>query len=335
VPETKYWKAVNDALRAEMRRDERIVLMGEDIAGAAGRADQGFVDAWGGPFGATRGLIQEFGPRRVRDTPISEAAFLGAAAGLAVEGFRPWVDIMFQELTAVAWDQLTNRIARAHYLSGGQRAFPVTVKTFGECYASTCHYPGLICVAPSDAYTVKGLTIAALREDNPVVIFDSMKLLRSVAEVPAESYVVPLGQARVLRPGTDVTLVGIGPATRVCLQAAGQLSEQQVSAEVVDLLTLVPWDRRTVLDSVRRTGRLLVVDFDHPSCSLGTDIVATVTEQAWPDLAAAPRRLSPPPVPAMLMDGTPAMAAMYYPTAERICAAATAMTSGGRARQSA
>ena len=185
---TKYWKACNDALRQEMARDPSVIVLGEDVAGAPGRADDGFVDAWGGPFGITRGLILQFGPGRVRDTPISEAGFLGLAAGLAADGYRPWVDIMFTELMPVAWDQLTNRIARARYLSAGQLQMPITVKTFGECYSAVCHFPGLVCVAPSDSYTAKGLTTAAIRSDDPVVIFDSLKLLRSQAEVPDGDY---------------------------------------------------------------------------------------------------------------------------------------------------
>ena len=191
---TKYWKACNDALRQEMARDPSVIVLGEDVAGAPGRADDGFVDAWGGPFGITRGLILQFGPGRVRDTPISEAGFLGLAAGLAADGYRPWVDIMFTELMPVAWDQLTNRIARARYLSAGQLQMPITVKTFGECYSAVCHFPGLVCVAPSDAYTAKGLTTAAIRSDDPVVIFDSLKLLRSQAEVPDEDYVLEFGK---------------------------------------------------------------------------------------------------------------------------------------------
>ena len=325
MPERKYWQAVNDALRVEMRRDDRIVVMGEDVAGGAGREADGIVDAWGGPFGITRGLIAEFGKERVRDTPISEAAFVGAAVGLAAEGYRPWVDVMFQELSAVAWDQLTNRLARARYLSGGQRSFAITIKTFGECYSSTCHYPGLICVAPSDGYTAKGLMISAIREDNPVVVFDSLKMLRQKSEVPDGSYTIPLGRARVVRPGSDVTVVGIGPSVAVCVEAADALAGGGIEAEVIDLLTLVPWDRETVVGSVARTGRLAIVDFDHPTCSLSADIASTAADRAWGSLAAPPLRINPPAVPAMLMDGTPAMAAMYYPTASSVTKAVTCL----------
>jgi len=329
---TKYWRACNDALRQEMTRDPSVIVLGEDVAGAAGRADEGFIDAWGGPFGITRGLIQEFGPERVRDTPISEAGFLGLAAGLAADGYRPWVDIMFTELMPVAWDQLTNRIARAHYLSAGQLRMPVTVKTFGECYSAVCHFPGLVCVAPSDAYTAKGLTAAAIRSDDPVVIFDSLKLLRSQTEVPGEDYVLELGKARVVRGGTDVTLLGIGATTALCLQAAAELEDAGISAEVVDLLTLAPWDVPAVTESVRKTGRLVVADFDHPSCGLAAEICARITTTAWDRLAAAPAAVTPPPVPAMSMDASAAMAAMYLPNPAGVVAAATKVASTGPGR---
>ena len=329
---TKYWKACNDALRQEMARDPSVIVLGEDVAGAPGRADDGFVDAWGGPFGITRGLIQEFGPGRVRDTPISEAGFLGLAAGLAADGYRPWVDIMFTELMPVAWDQLTNRIARARYLSAGQLQMPITVKTFGECYSAVCHFPGLVCVAPSDAYTAKGLTTAAIRSDDPVVIFDSLKLLRSQAEVPDDDYALEFGKARVLRDGTDITLLGIGATTALCLQAAAELEQAGVSAEVVDLLTLSPWDVPTVTESVRKTGRLVVTDFDHPSCGLATERCARVTTTAWDRLLAAPVTVTPPPVPAMSMDASAAMAAMYLPDSARVAAAATKIAGTGSRR---
>jgi pyruvate dehydrogenase E1 component beta subunit len=330
---TKYWKACNDALRQEMARDPSVIVLGEDVAGAPGRAGDGFVDAWGGPFGITRGLIQEFGAERVRDTPISEAGFLGLAAGLAADGYRPWVDIMFTELMPVAWDQLTNRIARTGYLSAGQLRMPITVKTFGECYSAVCHSPGLICLAPSDAYTAKGLTAAAIRSDDPVVIFDSLKLLRSQAEVPDGDYVLELGRARVLRSGTDLTLLGIGATTALCLQAAAELEQAGISAEVADLLTLVPWDVPAVTESVRRTGRLVVVDFDHPSCGLATEICARVTATAWDRLLAAPATVTPPPVPAMGMDASAAMAAMYLPDIAAVVAAATMVARTGSGRQ--
>jgi pyruvate dehydrogenase E1 component beta subunit len=318
----KYWQAAADALREEMRRDPSIIVLGEDVAGGAGREAEGIIDAWGGPFGITRGLIKEFGPTRVRDTPISEAGFTGIAAGLAADGYRPWIDIMFTELLPLAWEQLTNKIARSHYLSAGQLRMPVTVKTFGDCYSPACHYPGLICVAPSDPYSAKGLMTAAIRSDDPVVVFDNLRLLRQQGEVPEDAYALPLGQARVLSPGSALTLLGIGASTSLCLAAAADLAAAGLSAEVVDLLTLSPWDVAGVTESVRRTGRLLVVDYDHPECGLSSTICARITESAWDALRAPPMFLTPPPVPAMGMDANPAMAALYLPDAGAVVAAA-------------
>jgi acetoin:2,6-dichlorophenolindophenol oxidoreductase subunit beta len=330
VTVTKYWKAAADALRLEMQQDPRIVVLGEDVAGGGGREAEGIVDAWGGPFGITRGLIGEFGSARVRDTPISEAGFVGIAAGLAADGYRPWVDIMFTELLALAWDQLTNRIARSHYLSAGQLPMPLTIKTFGDCYSALCHYPGLVCVAPSDPYSAKGLMAAAIRSDDPVVVFDNLKLLRRQGEVPDEAYVLPIGRARVVRPGRSLTLLGIGATTSLCLDAAAELETAGHDVEVVDLLTLAPWDVAGVTESVRRTGRLLVVDHDHPNCGLAASICATVTRTAWDDLLAPPTFLAPPSVPAMGMDGNPALASLYYPDVPAVVGAVTAVLDGSR-----
>jgi pyruvate dehydrogenase E1 component beta subunit len=325
MPRMKYWQACNEALRQEMRRDPTVIVLGEDVAGGAGRQAQGIIDAWGGPFGFTRGLIQEFGADRVRDTPISEAGFVGLAAGLAAGGYRPWVDVMFTELLPLAWDQLTNRIARTQFLSAGQLRMPLTIKTFGECYSPLCHYPGLICVAPSDAYSAKGLLTAAIRSDEPVVVFDSLRLLRQESEVPEDSYVLPIGKSRSLRAGVDVTLLGIGPSTQLCLAVASKLEGASISADVLDLLTLVPWDIAGVTASVERTGRLVVVDFDHPDCGLAATICAKVAERCWGRLVAPPTRLCLLPVPAMGMDGNPAIASLCTPGEQEVFQAVTAL----------
>jgi pyruvate/2-oxoglutarate/acetoin dehydrogenase E1 component len=308
-----------------MRRDPAVIVLGEDVAGGAGRQADGIVDAWGGPFGFTRGLIQEFGEGRVRDTPISEAGFVGLAAGLAAAGYRPWVDVMFTELLPLAWDQLTNRVARTRFLSAGQLRMPLTVKTFGECYSPLCHYPGLICVAPSDAYSAKGLVTAALRCDDPVIVFDSLRLLRHESEVPEGSYALELGRSRVLRGGTDLTLLGIGPSTALCLAAADELENSAISAEVVDLLTLSPWDVTGVSGSVERTGRLVVVDYDHPTCGLAATICASVAEQCWTRLLSPPTRSCPLPVPAMGMDGNPVITSLVMPDTESVVRLARAL----------
>ncbi|MCU1491324.1 MAG: 2-oxoisovalerate dehydrogenase beta subunit [Acidimicrobiaceae bacterium] len=332
----KYWKACNEALRLEMQRDPRVLVLGEDVAGGGIGPDGEVREAWGGPFGFTRGLIEEFGPSRVRDTPISESGFTGLAAGLAASGYRPWVDVMFTELLPLAMDQLVNRVSRTRFLSAGQLTMPLTIKTFGECYSPLAHYPGLICVAPSDAYSAKGLTAAAIRADDPVVIFDSLRLLRDECEVPEEAYTLDLGKARIVRHGSDITLVGIGPSTSMCLAAADALQEDGADAEVVDLLTLAPWDVEGVTESVRRTRRLVVVDFDHPNCGLGATICASVSELAWGDLASAPRRLQAAAVPAMGTDGNPDITTLCMPTLDEVLGAArSSLLAGVTERQGA
>jgi pyruvate dehydrogenase E1 component beta subunit len=273
VRELGFGPAINEALRQEMRRDPSIIVIGEDVAGAAGRAHLGLVDAWGGPLRATRGLIQEFGPERVIDTPISEMAFVGAAVGAAMTGLRPVVEIMFVDLIGVCYDQIINQAAKMHYMMGGQLQLPLLIRTtFGlrgdkrsygggaaahhsqTLYSVLAHVPGLKVVVPSTAYNAKGLTISAIRDNGPVVILEHRFLgLQAKGHVPEDAYTVPLGQAQVVRPGSDITLCGIGRTTHLCLEAAEQLAADGIEAEVIDVLTLNPLDEETILDSVRRT----------------------------------------------------------------------------------
>lgn len=288
--ELVYWKAVNEALQQELRRDPTMFVMGEDVAGAAGREDQGLVDAWGGPFGITRGLIQEFGPERIRDTPISEAAFIGAAVGAAKAGLRPWVDLMFTTFTGVAWDQISNKLAREYYYTNGQSTLPVTIKTFGVNYAPFIHMPGLKCVAPSNPYNAKGLMIAAIRDDNPVVVFDNLLLLRDKMHVPEEPYTVPIGKSNISRSGTDVTVIGISAMTNVALEAAALLEREGVSVEVIDLLSLEPLDIETLATSVRKTQRAVIVDQDLPRCGMAADIATALMREVF-DFIDAPIEL--------------------------------------------
>src|SRR5438270_6969372 len=221
-------RAENEAIRQEMERDPSIIMLGEDIAGGAGRAHLGFVDAWGGPMGSTKGLIQQFGPGRIIDTPICEMGFIGAAVGAAVTGLRPIAELMFVNFVGVSLDSIMNEGAYLRYMLGGQVSVPLVVKTAigalgmgapngggsaaqhsGSMYSIFAHIPGLKCVAPSDAYTAKGLLAAAIRDDNPVVYFSHRKVGPTKGEVPEDAYMLPIGKARTLRTGTDVTLVGV------------------------------------------------------------------------------------------------------------------------------
>lgn len=318
VHELTFSQAINEALRLEMRRDPSIVIMGEDIAGGAGLAHLGFVDSWGGSLRSTKGLITEFGPERVLDTPIAEMGFVGAAVGAAMSGLRPIVEIMFVDLIGCCYDQIINQAAKMHYMMGGQIKLPLVIRTAygtrGEgkrtygggagaqhsqtLYSVLAHVPGLKVVVPSTAYNAKGLTISAIRDDGPVVVLEH-KFLGAAAKgpVPEEAYCVPIGRAEIVRDGRDVTLCAIGRMTHVCLEAAKSLADEGTEAEVIDVLTLSPLDEATILDSVARTRRLVVVDEDTPTASMARDIAARVAEKAFDDLDAPVKTVTAPDTP--------------------------------------
>jgi pyruvate/2-oxoglutarate/acetoin dehydrogenase E1 component len=325
--EIMYREAINEALRQEMERDETVIIMGEEIAGGAGREHLGIVDAWGGPFRTTVGLIQQFGNERVLDTPLSEAAFVGAAIGAASTGMRAVAELMFVDFVGVCMDQLLNNAAKMRYMFGGQVKVPFVLLTrigagFGSAaqhsesfYSIFSHIPGLQGVVPSDAYTAKGLLTAAIRSDDPVVYFEHKGLYGNRGPVPEESYVLPLGKARTVRPGTDITLVGISRMTWVCTEAADELAKQGINAEVVDLLSISPIDYDHVIESVKRTHRLVVVDEDTPVCSIASDICARVAEEAFEYLDAPPSRVTAPHTP---VPYSRPLENMYLPNASRV-----------------
>jgi pyruvate/2-oxoglutarate/acetoin dehydrogenase E1 component len=301
-----YIQAVNEALRQEMERDPSVIIMGEDIAGGAGRPDK--EDAWGGPMRLTKGLIGQFGSTRVRDTPISEAGFVGAGVGAAATGLRPVVDLMFVGFFGVCADQIVNNAAKIHYMFGGKVRVPLTIMTgigagtnsaaqhSETLYSVFTHFPGLKCVVPSNPYNAKGLFVSAIRDDDPVIIFNNRQLLgrRFDVDVPEEAYEVPIGSASIAREGTDVTLVGIGYTTGVCLEAAQDLESKGYSAEVIDLLSLSPMDDEAIVASVKKTRKIVVVDEDYPRCSIASDVSALAAEEAFDYLDAPPKRVNPP-----------------------------------------
>ena len=329
-----YIHAVNEAIHQLMEDDPKVIVMGEDIAGAAGREDQGFVDAWGGPLRLTKGLIQKFGAERVRDTPISEAGFIGAGVGAAATGLRPLVDMMYAGFYGVCADQITNNAAKIHYMFGGKVNVPITIMTnigagvnsaaqhSESLYSLFAHFPGLKCVVPSDPYTAKGLYIAALRDDDPVIIFNHKMLmgLRAGPEVPEAMYEVPIGKANLAREGSDITLTGIGYTTQICLQAAEELASRGYSAEVIDLLSVSPMDEERVLESVKKTRKIVIVDEDYPRCSFASDISALVAEQAFDYLDAPPVRVTPPHTS---VPYSTALEPLFIPSKEGVVEAAT------------
>jgi pyruvate dehydrogenase E1 component beta subunit len=325
--EIQYREAINEAIRQEMERDESVIIMGEEIAGGPGREHLGIIDAWGGAFRTTSGLIQLFGNQRVLDTPLSEAAFVGAAIGAASTGMRTIAELMFVDFIGVCMDQLLNNAAKMRYMFGGQVAVPFTLLTrigagFGSAaqhsesfYSIFSHIPGLKGVVPSDPYTAKGLLTAAIRDDDPVIYFEHKGLYGNVGGVPEEPYTLPLGKARTVRPGSDITLVGISRMTWVCTEAAEELAKDGVEAEVVDLLSVSPIDYDHIIDSVRRTHRLVVVDEDTPVCSLASEICARVAEEAFDYLDAPPSRVTAPHTP---VPYSRALEANYMPNTARV-----------------
>lgn len=299
-------KAIAEAIRLEMERDPNVFVMGEDVG------------VYGGIFGATEGLFQQFGPERVIDTPISETAFIGAAIGAAAEGMRPIVELMFVDFFGVCMDQIYNHMAKIPYMSGGRVKLPIVLMTavgggYSDAaqhsqtlYATFAHLPGMKVVAPSTPYDLKGMMISAIRDDNPVV-FMFHKTLQglgwmdqldaSVGHVPEEAYTVPIGKAKVVREGTDITIVGIQMTTHHALEAAKKLEQHGIQAEVIDLRSLVPLDRETILQSIKKTHRLLVVDEDYLSYGMTAEIAALAAEEGLYDLDAPVRRLAVPDVP--------------------------------------
>ena len=334
VRQLTYIQAVNEALRQQMERDATVIIMGEDIAGGAGRPDK--EDAWGGPMKLTRGLIGQFGPERVRDTPISEAGFVGAGVGSAAAGLRPVVDLMFVGFFGVCADQITNNAAKIHYMFGGKVKIPLTIMTATGAgtnsaaqhsetlYSVFTHFPGLKCVVPSNPYNAKGLMTAAIQDDDPVIVFNNRQLMgfRADVHVPEEPYTVPIGEASIAREGTDVTLVGIGYTTHLCHQAAEELAADGRSAEVIDLLSLSPMDDIAIVESVRKTRKIVIVDEDYPRCSIASDISALVAEEAFDYLDAPPRRVMAPHTP---IPYSKPLEDFYMPSKEKVVAAALAV----------
>jgi len=321
-------KAMSEAIGQEMAADPSVLVMGEDIA------------KLGGVFGTTTGLLDQFGPERVRDTPISETAFIGAAVGLAASGMKPVVELMFVDFFGVCMDAIYNLAAKQSYFSGGQVTCPMVLMTsvgggYGDAgqhsqclYATFGHLPGMKVVIPSNAHDAKGLMLAAIRDPNPV-IFMYHKALQgmgwlgtvkgSITDVPEGSYEVPIGKAKVVREGSDITIVSLAAGIHQALDAAKSLAGDGIEAEVIDLVTIAPLDRETILASVRKTGRLLVVDDDYLSYGVGAEVIASVCEDASVILAAAPKRIAFPDIPVPF---TPVMEHFVLPNADKVLVAA-------------
>jgi len=322
-------EAINEAIRLEMRRDPTVILMGEDVAGGATvpHLEAAGEDAWGGPMGVTKGLVKEFGRKRVLDTPISESAFIGAAVGAAATGLRPIAEMMFVDFFGVCMDQIYNQGAKMRYMFGGKAQVPMVILSMigaglraagqhsGCHYSVFAHMPGLKTVVPSTPYDAKGLLISAIRDPDPVVFFEHKFLFGFNGEVPEGDYTVPLGVADIKRPGKDVTVVAMGRMVHIALEAAEKLSKDRMDLEVIDLRTLSPLDSKAVLESVKKTHRLVVVDEDNPRCSMACDITALVTTRAFDDLDAPPRMVTAPHTPVPF---SPPLEDYYIPSVENV-----------------
>ena len=333
-----YMQAINEALAQEMERDPTVVVFGEDNAGGAGAPGED--DAWGGVMGLTKGLYHKY-PGRVLDTPISESAFIGAAAGAACSGLRPVAELMFVDFFGVCMDQIYNQAAKFRYMFGGKARTPMVIRTmYGagiraasqhsqSLYPIFTHIPGLKVVVPSNPYDAKGLLIASIRDDDPVIFFENKVLYNVEGEVPEEPYVVPLGEAEYVREGDDVTIVAIGRMVSMAEQAAKHLADEGIECEIVDPRTTSPLDEETIFESVENTGRLVVVDEANPRCSLATDIVARIAQNGFDELKAAPKMVTAPHTPPPF---SPTLEDLYVPDPERIAAAVRETIGSGVAR---
>lgn len=293
-----YREALKEALREEMRRDARVFLLGEDI----GRY-------WGGAFKVTKGLAEEFGDERVIDTPISESAIVGAAVGAAITGMRPVAEIMFGDLTTLAMDQIANQAAKIRYMFGGQAKCPIVIRTpFGagvniaahhsqSLEAWFMHVPGLYVAVPSTAYDAKGLLKTAIRGDNPVIFCEHKLLYPLEGEVPEEEYTIPFGVADIKREGTDVTIVATLIMVHKALNAAEELAAEGISIEVIDPRTLTPLDKQTIIKSVKKTGRVVIVTEDCKTAGVSAEIAAVIAEEAIDYLDAPIKRIAEPDTP--------------------------------------
>jgi pyruvate dehydrogenase E1 component beta subunit len=305
-----------------MRRDSRVFVLGEDIAQA------------GTAFKVLSGLVDEFGPERVLDTPISEAGFTGIAVGAAMTGMRPVVDIMFGDFIGLTMDQMVNQAAKVHYMSGGKWKVPMVMRaTLGatrrsaaqhsqSLHAWFCHVPGLKVVLPSTPYDAKGLLKSAIRDENPVVFFEDKMMFRFKGPVPAEEYTIPLGVADVKREGTDITLVATSSMVHVALGAAKLLEEYDISAEVVDPRTLWPLDEEKLIESAKKTSRVIVIDEGYGRYGATAELASVIAEGAFFDLEAPVKRMGAMHVP---IPFSPPLEDATVPTEKSVCEAARAL----------
>ena len=300
-------ESINEAIRLEMKKDENVILMGEDVAGGAGT--NGEQDAWGGPLGVTKGLLAEFGRNRIIDTPITETAMLGMASGAALTGLRPIAELMFIDFMGVCFDQVLNQTAKFRYMFGGKAVTPITIRSMyggglraasqhSQClYPIFTHVPGLKVVIPSCPYDAKGLLIQSIRDNDPVIFLEHKNMYDLTQEVPDESYTVPFGEANFTREGKDITFIGMGATVSLCNNVSDKLKKDNISSTVLDLRTLSPLDEDSILEASEETGRIVIVDESSPRCNIATDISALICEKSFSCLKGPIKMISPPHTP--------------------------------------
>jgi pyruvate dehydrogenase E1 component beta subunit len=322
VREITFAESIREAMAEEMRRDPSVFVIGEDVAEA------------GTPFKVLSGLVQEFGTKRVIDTPISEAGFTGIAVGAAITGMRPIVDIMFGDFITLTMDQMVNQAAKIHYMSGGSLRVPMVLHTtLGATRRSAAqhsqslhtwfsHVPGLKVVIPSTPYDAKGLLKSAIRDDNPVAFFEDKMMFKIRGPVPTEEYLIPLGVADIKREGDDITFVATSSMVQVALAAAEQLAADGIEAEVIDPRTLFPLDKQTLINSARKTGRAIVIDEGYERYGATAEIASVIGEGAFYDLDAPVKRMGAKDVPVPF---SPVLEDVTVPTPESVAEAARAM----------
>jgi pyruvate/2-oxoglutarate/acetoin dehydrogenase E1 component len=327
VKEMRLQEALRDALRYEMARDERVFVMGEDVA------------LFGGAYGVTRGLLQEFGERRVLDTPISEAAMVGLAVGAAINGMRPIVEIQFADLLPLAMDQLATHAARYHYMTGGRISVPIVIRnkfatrpgggpSHSSCnHGAFIHFPGLKIIMPTTPADAKGLLLSAIRDPNPVLCFESHHLYGQRGPVPVGDHIVPIGVAAVRRPGKDLTIVTCGGMILKAERAAEALREKGIDIEIVDLRSLAPLDHETILRSVAKTKRAIVLDEGPGIGGISAEIAALIQENLFSELKGPVLRIAAQPIPP---PHSPPLVDAMIPDVDQIVGAVMRLAEGGK-----
>lgn len=322
-----FMQAINEALDQSMKRDPNVILLGEDIAGGATIDHLGNEGAWGGVFGVTKGLVETYGRERVIDTPISEMGYMGAAVGAAATGLRPVPELMFNDFLGFCFDTILAQGSKMRYMFGGKAKIPMTVRTChgagasaaaqhsGSYYGMMGSIPGVKVVVPSNPYDAKGLLNASIEDDNIVVYFEDKTLYGIKDDVPEEYYTVEIGKAKVKREGTDLTIVTIGKMLYVAYDVADELEKQGISVEVIDLVTVAPWDQETIINSVKKTGRLIVIDEANPHNNTATDISAVVSDKAFDYLDGPIKCVCAPNTPVPFATN---LEQLYLPNKEKV-----------------